>query len=82
MIVKTLEELLLKGSKIGGEIVYPKDYVLQFAKEIRRLTLEEISNTAEVTVVDYSYLDDSIVDVWGVDSASILNLDLNTIQTW
>lgn len=55
MITKTLEELLSKGSKVYGEIVYPKDYVLSIMKEVRRLTIEEIANTAEVTVVDFEY---------------------------
>ena len=90
IVVKTLEEII---SKIDEDYrnengyymsVYPEIFALEVAKEIRRLTLEEIANTAEVTIVDSDYDSyfDKIVPVWGVDSDSILKLDLNTIQTW
>ena len=88
IVVKTLEEIIGKidedyRNENGYYMsVYPDLFALEIAKEIRRLTLEEIVNTAEVTVVGFQYMDDSNSAIWGVDSDSILNLDLEKIQTW
>ena len=88
MVVKTLEEIIDKIDedyrKENGYYmsVYPNMFALEVAKEIRRLTIEEIANTAEVTVVDFQYIDDSNSAIWGVDSDKILNLDLEKIQIW
>ncbi len=85
IIVKTLEEII---SKIDEDYrnengyymsVYPEMFGLEIAKRVRKLTLEECDNVAEVMIVDSDHLGNTI---WGVDSDSILNLDLNTIQTW
>lgn len=38
---KTFEELLGKGSKVGGELMYPKNYILKLMKEIRESTIKE-----------------------------------------
>ena len=81
MIVKTLEEII---EDINNKFnYYPTPFGkvinLEVAKEIRRLTLEECDSVAEVTIVDSDYLRNTI---WGVDSGSILNLDLEKIQTW
>lgn len=38
---KTFNEILGKGTKIYGETVYPKDYVIQILKLVREKTIEE-----------------------------------------
>jgi len=38
---KTFKEILGKGTKIYGETVYPKDYVIQILKLVREKTIEE-----------------------------------------
>lgn len=86
MIVKTLEEIIeeIDEDYIFNSSFKPKLFALKVAKEIRRLTLEEVNNVAEVTIVDSEYDSqlDRRVPIYGVDSSSILNLDLEKIQTW
>lgn len=84
MVTKTLEEIV---DEVSENFMYslsfkPKLFALEVAKRVRKLTTEEIANTAEVTVVDFQYEDDSNSAIWGVDSDKILNLDLNKIQIW
>jgi hypothetical protein len=89
IIVKTLEEIVNKidedyRNENGYYMsIYPEMFALKVAKEIRRLTIQEIANTAEVVVVDFEYdLQKNPNPIWGVDSDKILNLDLNTMQIW
>lgn len=89
MIVKTLEEIIGKidedyRNENGYYMsVYPNMFAFEVAKTIRRWTLIECANTAEVEIVDWEYdLQKNKEPIWGVDSDSILNLDLNKIQTW
>ena len=83
MITKTLKEIIKeideKYYQEKGYYPTPTYLALDVAKEVRRLTLEEVNNVAEVMIVDEDHLGNKI---WSTDSDSILKLDLNLIQIW
>lgn len=82
---KTLEELLGKGNKIHGEIVYTKSHVIKLLELVRLNTIKEcakyakadynIINTSERAVL---FKEDNIEAC--ILKESILTLDKNSIE--
>jgi hypothetical protein len=70
---KTFEELLGKGSKVGGELMYPKNYILKLMKEIRESTIKECANVATTKLTSTSIV---------VDKDIILQLNKNSIEIY
>lgn len=84
MIVKTLEQIIeeIDEDYIFNSSFKPKLFALEVAKTIRKLTLEECAAVSEVDIIDWECEGNATTPIYGVDSSSILNLDLNKIQTW
>lgn len=79
----TFEELLGKGTKFHGEIVYPKSYVIKLLELIRQKTLEECVESAKVDFVLFNY-GDNCPNLDGLTpyllEESILNLPKDSIK--
>ena len=71
----TFEELLGKGNKVNGEIVYPKSHVLTLLKLVREKTLEECVYNAQADVDWTGYSATAIID-----EDSILGLSKDSIE--
>lgn len=75
---KTFEELLGKGSKVGGKAVYPKDHILKLLKEAREATIKECVEKGyglyyeDIYDVNPTYID--------IEEKSLEKLDKNSIE--
>jgi hypothetical protein len=69
--MKTFEEILGKGSKVSGEIVYPKDYIINLMKQVRQSTIFEISEKIATEFTENAPLSYMISEINKIDKNSI-----------